>query len=216
MNTTDSTVYIVDDDPSVLKAVSRLLRTAGFNVATFSSPQRFLDHHNPTIPGCLVLDLAMPGLNGLELQQMLATSGNGRPIIFLTGRADIPASVKAMKQGAVDFLTKPVERDELVPAIQAALASDRVARQAQEEVAEIRSRLASLTPREYEVMGHVISGRLNKQTAAEIGAAEKTIKVHRARVMEKMKVKSVAELVRLAERAGIDPAPPEPAMTADC
>jgi FixJ family two-component response regulator len=207
MNTADSTVFVVDDDTAVLKAVSRLLRAGGYRVEAFSSPRRFLDQHDRTTPGCLVLDLAMPGLNGLELQQMLAAAGETLPIIFLSGRADIPASVKAMKQGAADFLTKPVERNELFKAVAPALAKNRVARQANEEVAEIRQRLATLTPREYEVFEHVISGQLNKQIAAEIGAAEKTIKVHRGRVMEKMKVKSVAELVRLAVQAGTTHAP---------
>jgi FixJ family two-component response regulator len=198
-----TTVYVVDDDAPVLKAVSRLLRASGFNVATFSSPRRFLDQHDRATRGCLVLDLAMPGLSGLELQQMLTSAGESLPIIFLTGRADIPATVKAMKQGAADFLTKPIERAELVNAVRSALTRDLAARQARQEVEEVRKKLATLTPREYEVFEHVISGKLNKQTAAELGAAEKTIKVHRGRVMDKMNVQSVAELVRLAERAGI-------------
>lgn len=200
-------VYIVDDDPPALKAVARLLKAAGFAVMTFSSPQRFLDHLDRDASGCLVLDLAMPELNGLELQQALASSGSMLPIIFLTGRADVPASVRAMKQGAADFLTKPVERDDLVRAVKSALARDLARRLAQREVDEIRRRLSTLTPREHEVFEHVIVGKLNKQTAADLGAAEKTIKVHRARVMTKMGVESVAELVRLAERAGIEPAP---------
>jgi FixJ family two-component response regulator len=204
------TVYVVDDDAAVLKAVSRLLRAAGYQVATFSSPRRFLAQHEPNVPGCLVLDLAMPEIGGLDLQQVLSAAGERLPVIFLTGHADIPASVRAMKQGAADFLTKPVERDDLLCAVRAALDRDRSARQSHNEVADIKRRIATLTPREYEVFEHVISGRLNKQTAAEIGAAEKTIKVHRARVMDKMKVKSVAELVRLADRAGIDPVPQEP------
>jgi FixJ family two-component response regulator len=206
MSTTEAIVYVVDDDPPVLRAVARLLRAARFRVSTFSSPRRFLDQYDPAAPGCLVLDLAMPGLDGLQLQQMLSDAGNALPVIFLTGRADVPASVKAMKQGAVDLLTKPVERDELVRAVRAALAEDAVARQTRQELQGIRKRLATLTPREYEVFEHVISGQLNKQTAADIGAAEKTVKIHRGRVMEKMQVQSVAELVRLAERAGISPA----------
>jgi FixJ family two-component response regulator len=203
MNSIEPRVYIVDDDPKVLKAVSRLLHAAGFLVVTCSSAQRFLEQHDPAVPGCLVLDLAMPGLNGLELQEALSAAGETRPIIFLTGRADIPASVQAMKRGAVDFLTKPVERDDLVSAVRAAQMKDLLARQARGHEAEIRRRLDTLTPREYQVFEHVISGDLNKQTAAELGAAEKTIKIHRARVMEKMQVKSVAELVRLAEHVGI-------------
>ena len=199
------TVYVVDDDPAVLKAVSRLLRAAGFHVCAFSSPQRFLDQHDPgaAAAACLVLDLAMPALSGLELQQMLTTAGESMPVIFLTGRADVPASVQAMKQGAADFLTKPIERDQLLSAVRAALTKDRTARMARDEVADIRRRISSLTPRECEVFEHVISGKLNKETAAELGAAEKTIKVHRGRVMDKMQVKSVAELVRLADRAGV-------------
>jgi FixJ family two-component response regulator len=207
MNTGDSTVFVVDDDASVLKAVSRLLRAGGYHVEAFSSPRRFLDQHDQTRPGCLVLDLAMPGMNGLELQQMLAAAGETLPIIFLSGRAEIPDSVKAMKQGATDFLTKPVERNVLFKAIGPALAKSRVARQASEEIAEIRQRISTLTPREYEVFEHVISGQLNKQIADDIGAAEKTIKVHRARVMDKMKVQSVAELVRLAVQTGTPPSP---------
>jgi FixJ family two-component response regulator len=196
-------VFVVDDDPAVLKAVSRLLRAAGFHVASFSSSRRFLAQHDPSAPGCLVLDLVMPDLTGLELQETLVSMGEARPIIFLTGRADVPATVRAMKQGATEFLTKPVERAELVQAVRAALARDGAARFAQHEIAEIRRRLTSLTPREYEVFEHVIRGKLNKQTAAEIGAAEKTVKIHRSRVMEKMKVESVAELVRLAGHVGI-------------
>lgn len=196
-------VSVVDDDQAVCKAVARLLRTAGFAVATYSSPRRFLEQHGRDTPGCLVLDLAMPGLNGLELQEALAAAGDPLPIIFLTGRGDVPASVRAMKGGAVDFLTKPVEREQLISAVRTALDRDRAARRARRDVQEIRARLATLTPREHEVFEHVIRGKLNKQTAAELGAAEKTIKVHRARVMDKMAVESVAELVRLAERAGI-------------
>ncbi len=210
MNTSDSIIYVVDDDPSVLVAVSRLLSAGGYRVASFSSSRRFLDQHDAALPGCLVLDLAMPDLNGLELQQMLTAAGVELPIIFLTGRADISASVKAMKQGAADFLTKPVERDELLQAVDAALAKNRVARQAHEEATEIRRRLATLTPREYEVFEHVISGKLNKQTAAELGAAEATVKIHRGRVMEKMKVESLAELVRLADHVGIAPVAASP------
>jgi FixJ family two-component response regulator len=199
------TVFVVDDDAAVLKGLSRLVRSAGLAVTTFSSPRDFLDRHDPNTPGCLVLDLAMPGLNGLELQQALVTRGHELAIIFLTGHGDIPMSVKAMKQGAVDFLTKPADDDDLLKAIRVALEKDRLQRQARAEVAEIQQRLATLTPREREVLQHVISGHLNKQTAAELGTVEKTIKVHRARVMEKMKVHSVAELVHLAERAGAGP-----------
>jgi FixJ family two-component response regulator len=195
------TVFVVDDDAAVLKSLSRLLRAAGLAVATFSSPRDFLDGHDPQAPGCLVLDMAMPGLNGLELQQALIARGHELAIIFLTGHGDIPMSVKAMKHGAVDFLTKPVNDDDLLQAVRIAIEKDQRQRQARAEVAEIQQRLDTLTPREREVLQHVISGHLNKQTAADLGTVEKTIKVHRARVMEKMKVSSVAELVHLVERA---------------
>jgi FixJ family two-component response regulator len=193
----------VDDDPAILKAVSRLLQAVGFTVSTYSSSERFLEDYATLAPGCVVLDLAMPGLSGLDVQDALANAGEFMPIIFLTGKADVPASVRAMKHGAADFLIKPVERDELLAAVRSALVKGLLARMARQEVAETRRRLATLTPREYEVFEHVIKGDLNKQTAAELGAAEKTIKIHRARVMQKMQVQSVAELVRMAEHAGI-------------
>lgn len=205
MNDLDSTVYVIDDDPPVLKAISRLLRSAGFHVTGFSSPRRFLEQFNRNSPGCVVSDLAMPGLNGLELQKEMAATGGTLPIIFLTGRGDVPSSVIAMKHGAADFLTKPVDRTALLQAVHAAMAKDRATRLARQEVDDIRRRLSSLTPREYEVFEHVIQGRLNKQTAYDLGAAEKTIKVHRARVMDKMQAESVADLVRLSIRAGISP-----------
>jgi FixJ family two-component response regulator len=203
MNHAGPTVFVVDDDPAVLKSLSRLLRSARLDVTTFSSPREFLERHDPRAPGCLVLDVAMPGLNGLELQEALTAMGSELPIIFLTGHGDIPMSVQAMKRGALDFLTKPVNDEDLLKAVHVAIEKDRLQRQTRAEVTEIQQRLATLTPREREVMEHVISGQLNKQTAADLGTVEKTIKVHRARVMEKMKVQSVAELVRLAERVGI-------------
>ena len=205
----DSTVFLVDDDLGVLQAMSRVLRAAAFRVVPFASPREFLDEHDPSAPGCLVLDLAMPDLDGLEIQQLLSNAGETLPIIFLSGQASVLASVRAMKQGAADFLLKPVERDELVRAVSAAIARDQAARAAREHLSEIRRRVDTLTPREFEVFQHVISGRLNKQTAAELGAAEKTIKIHRGRVMEKMRVESVAELVRLAEQVGIAPCVPD-------
>jgi FixJ family two-component response regulator len=196
-------VFLVDDEPAVLKGLSRLMRSAGLAVETFLSSQDFLKQYLPHTPGCLVLDVAMPGLNGLELQKTLAAKGSAMPIIFLTGHGDIPMSVQAMKRGAVDFLTKPVNDTDLLEAVRAAIEKDRVTRRARAEIAEIQQRLATLTPREHEVLEHVLSGQLNKQTAADLGIGEKTIKVHRARMMEKMKVHSVADLVRLAEKAGI-------------
>jgi FixJ family two-component response regulator len=196
-------VFVVDDDPAVLKSLSRLLRSAGLAVITFSSPREFLERHDPESPGCLVLDMAMPEMSGLEVQQALVTSGHEPAIVFLTGRADIPMSVQAMKSGAMDFLTKPVNDDDLLTAVRVAIEKDRLQRQARAEVAGIQKLCATLTPRQREVLEHLITGQLNKQIGADLGIAEKTIKVHRARVLEKMKVHSVAELVHLAERAGI-------------
>ena len=196
-------VFVVDDEESVRRALTRLLRSAGFHVAAFASAREFLPAEQPDAPGCIVLDLAMPGLNGLELQQTLASRGASRPIIFLTGRADIPMSVQAMKQGALDFLTKPVNDEDLLAAVRNALERDRINRRARAELAGIQRELAALTPREYQVMLQVVAGKLNKQIAAELGTGVKTIKVHRARVMEKTGVQSVAELVRLTERAGL-------------
>jgi FixJ family two-component response regulator len=197
------TVFVLDDEPAVLRGLARLLRSARLNVATFASPREFLEQHDPRAPGCLVLDVAMPGLNGMELQAALTAKGSPIPIIFLTGHGNIPMGVQAMKRGAVDFLTKPVNDEDLLKAVQAAIEKDRLARQAWAEVEEIQQRLATLTPREREVLAHVVSGQLNKQIAGDLGTVEKTIKVHRARVMEKMKVQSLAELVRLAERVGV-------------
>jgi FixJ family two-component response regulator len=197
------TVFIVDDEAPVRKALSRLLRAAGFVVAAFASPGEFLAQHDLHKPGCLVLDLMMPGIDGIELQRALARKGSVLPIIFLTGHGDIPKSVQAMKSGALDFLTKPVNDENLLASIRAAIKRDSVARREQAELFEIRARLASLTPREQEVLDHVVTGKLNKQIADDLGVVEKTIKVHRARVMAKMKIQSVAELVRLVERSGI-------------
>jgi FixJ family two-component response regulator len=194
------TVFLVDDDPAVLKSLSRLLRSAQFNVATMSSPQEFLDRYDRRAPGCLILDVAMPGLNGLELQEALAAKGSPPPIVFLTGHGDIPMSVQAMKQGAFDFLTKPVNDEDLIKAVHAALKRDGIARESGRELDELQRRMETLTPREREVMKHVVSGQLNKQIAFDLGTVEKTIKVHRARAMEKMNAQSLAELVRMAER----------------
>lgn len=203
MNESAPTVFVIDDDLSVLKALERLLRSIELNVTTFASPQEFLEQCQPVIHGCLVLDVDMPCFSGLELQQELAARGIGLPVIFLTGHGDIPMSVQAMKQGAVDFLTKPVHDHHLIEAIHAAIEKDRMIHQNRTEQEEIRRRLVALTPREREVLGHVVSGRLNKQIAADLGTVEKTIKVHRAHLMTKLKVRSLADLVRLAERAGI-------------
>jgi FixJ family two-component response regulator len=197
------TIFLVDDDSGVLKALSRLLRARGYEVEPFTSPQAFLAGHDASIPGCAVLDVSMPGLDGLELQQALTAAGSQRPVIFLTGEGDIPTSVRAVRAGAIDFLTKPVNDGDLLAAIARAENADTAARSANAELDSINARFALLTPREREVMTHVIAGRLNKQIAGDLGTVEKTIKVHRGRVMEKLGVRSVAELVRLADKAGI-------------
>jgi FixJ family two-component response regulator len=188
----------------VVKALSRLLRARGYEVRSFTSPTEFLKSHDTTISGCAVLDVAMPGLNGLELQEALTpATGPQRAIIFLTGKGDIPTSVRAMKAGAIDFLTKPVNDRELLAAIARAEEQEKKSRQDFEELINIQRRIATLTPREREVLAHVVVGRLNKQIAADLGTAEKTIKVHRSRMMQKMGVRSIADLVRAAEKVGI-------------
>jgi FixJ family two-component response regulator len=197
------TVFVVDDYAPVRRSISRLLHTAGFAVAAFASAGEFLAQYDPQTLGCLVLDLAMPTVNGLELQRMLAKAGSFLPIIFLTGHGDIPKSVQAMKHGASDFLTKPVNDEDLLEAVRAAIEKSRVLRRDQAELSEIRARLATLTPREREVLEYVVAGKLNKQIAGDIGTAEQTVKIHRVHVMQKMRVHSVAELVRLTERCGI-------------
>ena len=201
------TVYLVDDDPDLLKALQRLLQSAGLQATPFDSAQAFLDGHDRAAPGCLVLDLSMPGLNGLELQRELEQLNSPLPIIFLSGRGDIPATVQAMKHGATDFLTKPVDDTELLAAIQEALATDRRRRRSHDERDRIAERLAALTERERQVLQQVVAGRLNKQIAADLGTVEKTVKFHRANLMRKMGVRSVAALVKLAERASIGAAP---------
>ena len=198
-----ATVFVVDDDPSFRKGITRLLRAAGHTVAPFASAAEFLREHDPGIPGCLLLDLAMPGLNGLELQDALAAQGRERLIIFLTGRGDVPTSVRAMKRGAVDFLTKPVTETVLLETVDAALRRDAELRRMRDERAEFRRRWATLTAREREVLRHVVAGRLNKQIAAELGTVERTVKLHRSHLMAKLNAHSVAELVHLVERAGL-------------
>ena len=197
------TVFVVDDYAPVRSSISRLLRTAGFLVLVFASAEDFLAQDHPGTWGCLVLDLAMPALDGLDLQHILATMGSLLPIIFLTGQGNIPKSVQAMKHGASDFLIKPVNDEDLLAAVRAAIEKDRALRREQAELSEVRARLATLTPREREVLEYVVTGKLNKQIAGDLGTVEQTVKVHRARIMEKMKVRSVAELVRLTERCRI-------------
>jgi len=197
------TVFVVDDDAAIRKAVSRLLRSAGIAVAVFASPMEFLARYHRDTPGCLVLDLAMPGFDGLRLQTTLRETGSTLPIIFLTGQGDVSKSVQAMKSGAFDFLTKPVNAKNLLPAIRAAIERDAVVRREQAELSEICAGLDTLTPREREVLEHIVAGKLNKQIASDLGITEATVKMHRARVIAKMKVQSVAELARLAEQCGI-------------
>jgi len=196
-------VFVVDDDAAVRKAVSRLLRSAGIAVAVFASPTEFLAQYDPDTPGCLVLDIAMPGFNGLQLQTALGEKGSVLPIIFLTGHGDVSKSVQAMKHGAFDFLTKPVKDKDLLTAVRAAIETDAFVRREKAKMSEILARLDKLTPRERELLEHVVAGKLNKQIAADLGITEATVKMHRARVIAKMKVQSVAELARLTERCGI-------------
>jgi FixJ family two-component response regulator len=197
------TVFLVDDDAGVVKALSRLLRAKGYDVRPFASAEEFLEGHDAAVAGCAVFDVAMPGLDGLALQQVFTAGGKQRPVIFLTGKGDIQKSVRAMKAGAVDFLTKPVRDKDLLDAIARAEQQDAGTRQTGAEVAAIEAKIATLTPREREVLTHVIAGRLNKQIAGDLGTVEKTIKVHRGRMMEKLGVHTIVDLVRLAEKAGI-------------
>jgi FixJ family two-component response regulator len=198
------TVFLVDDDSSVRRALARLIKSAGYQVQIFASAREFLDRKpDETVPACLVLDVRMPGLSGIDLQRELTLTNLVLPIIFITGHGDIPMTVKAMKAGAVDFLPKPVRDADLLRAIEQALTRARREGAERKELEDIQRRIDNLTAREREVMSLVVKGWLNKQIAVELGTVEKTIKVHRARVMDKMQVDSVAELVRLAERAEI-------------
>jgi RNA polymerase sigma factor (sigma-70 family) len=197
------TVFVVDDDESVRRSLERLVRSVGLNVETFATAREFLSADRPNWPVCLVLDVRMPGMSGLDLQEELIAAGYSMPVIFLTGHGDIPMSVRAMKAGAVDFLQKPFSDQDLLDAIHRAIDQDTRARQERTEVSEIQRRVDSLTPREREVLALVVQGRLNKQIAYELGLSEKTVKAHRARVMEKMQADSLAHLVRLADKVGI-------------
>jgi len=198
-------VYVVDDDPSVRKALERLLRSAGYDARTFASALGFMDSDPPDAPGCLVLDIRMPKLTGLDLQDRLAEKGISLPIVFITGHGTVPASVRALKAGAVDFLEKPFDDGDLLAAVSRGVEKDRGQRQERKEMRVLRTRLHTLTPREREVFGLVAGGMLNKQVGFDLGITEKTIKVHRARVMEKMRANSLADLVRFAEKLGIHP-----------
>jgi FixJ family two-component response regulator len=200
----ETTVFIVDDEPEFRSSVARLLRSEGFPARGYGSAQEFLDAFDPETPGCLVLDLAMPEIDGIELQRILHEERDCElPVIFLTGHAEIPDSVAALKEGALDFLTKPVEPDVLLAAVRSALERDAESRTARAEIREVRRRYETLTPREREVMAHVVTGQLSKQIARDLGTAEKTIRIHRGQVMKKMQADSVATLVRMAEKLGI-------------
>ena len=197
MNPQDHIVFVVDDDRRICEALSELLSTFDLNVVTFGSAAEYLAYPKPDVPACLVLDVHLPDINGLDLLRQAAQPPHPQ-IVFITGHGDIPTSVRAMKAGAVDFLTKPLKEADLIPAIQTAIAQDRIAREQRGELAELRRRLTLLTPREREVLPLIVSGLLNKQAAAELGISEITIQIHRGRIMTKMGAGSFAELVRMA------------------
>ena len=199
------TVFVIDDDASVRKSLSRLLRSLGFEVEAFASSELFLERAPYDGVGCIILDIRMPGLDGMALQEQLSKADYSMPIIFITGHGDIPMSVRAMKKGAVDFLPKPFDDDDLLQAVRRGIEKDVQARAERAEIELVLERLKLLTPREQEILRYVISGLLNKQIGFKLGIAEKTIKIHRGRIMEKLHVSSVADLVRLAEKAGIKP-----------
>jgi len=201
----DAVVYVVDDDASVRRSLARLLESVGLNVRVFASPEEFLESASYDDLSCLVLDVRLPGTSGLTLQEELVATGRRMPVIFITGHGDIPMTVRAMKAGAVDFLPKPFSDRDLLDAVHSALEQERHAREVRAELSELQDRVESLTPREREVFAFVIKGLLNKQIAARMGISEKTVKVHRGRVMRKMRADSLAQLVRMAERAEITP-----------
>jgi FixJ family two-component response regulator len=200
MKDADAIVFVVDDDPSIREAIKSLVSLEGLRVETFGSAQEFLRSERPELPGCVVLDVELPGLSGLDLQRELAAHGIKLPIVFITGYGDIPMSVRAMKAGATEFLTKPFRDQDLLDAIQQALERDRAARQHSREIAELRDRFDGLTSREREVMSLVVAGWLNKQIGFELEISEITVKIHRGRVMNKMGAQSLAELVRMTEK----------------
>jgi FixJ family two-component response regulator len=201
----DFTVFLIDDDASVLKALARLIQAAGYKTKAYRSSKAFLDEHDSSIPGCALLDLSMTGLNGLAVQQTLKRQEVSRPIIFLAGRGAIRKIIQAMKQGAIDVLIRPINQSELVHAVECAEKQDNANRRADAECRAVYDRLKELTPREREVLTYVIGGNLNKQIAAALGTVEKTIKVHRSRIMIKMEVRSVAQLVRMTEKISLQP-----------
>jgi RNA polymerase sigma factor (sigma-70 family) len=200
MSEPESIVFVVDDDPSVRQAIKRLIGSVGLHVELFGSAKELLASKLPNVPSCLVLDIRLPGISGLDLQRQLAEQKLQIPIVFITAHGDIPMTVRAMKAGAVEFLTKPFRDQDLLDAVQAALARDRSRRQQDSEIAVLSDRFESLSPREREVVAMVVSGMLNKQIAAQIGTSENTVKVHRSRAMEKMQANSLADLVKMIER----------------
>lgn len=204
MTAAEAVVFVVDDDVGTRESLKNLIRSVGLRAETFASAQDFLRSTRPDAPSCLVLDVRLPGLSGLDLQKRMAEVEVAIPIVFISGHGDIPMSVQAMKAGAVEFLTKPFREQELLDAIQQALERDRNAREQRAEIAELRSRYRLLTPREREVMALVVTGLLNKQVAGELGTSEASVKVHRQHVMEKMRARSLAALVRMADRVGVD------------
>jgi len=204
----EPTVFIIDDDPSARKGITRLVRAAGMNAESFASARKFLTSGRSDGPGCIVLDVRMPEMTGPELQEEMSRKEYCMPIIFLSAHGDVPTTAKAMKKGAVDFLTKPVDKDDLLEAIRISLARDVEKCTERVESNSLREYINKLTPREYEIMTYVITGMLNKQIAFELDISEETVKIHRGRVMQKLKIVSVAELVRFCEKAGIAPAEP--------
>ena len=207
MSTEDAIVFIVDDDPSIREALMRLFGTVGLRAQAFKTPQEFLRTTRPDAPSCLVLDVRLPGLSGLDVQRELADTDPPIPIVFITAHGDIPMTVQALKAGAVEFLTKPFRDQQLLDAIQQAIDRDRIARHQRAELAQLRQRYESLTPREREVMALVVTGLLNKQIAGKLGTSEATVKAHRAQLMQKMRADSVAQLVIVAERLSLLPPP---------
>ena len=199
----EEVVYIIDDDASVRRGLGELLRSVGLEVQTFVSSQEFLDSKRPDVPGCIILDVRLPGRSGLEFQSMLNNLGIQLPVIFISAHSDIPISVRAMKSGAIEFLTKPLREQELLDAVYSGIDQDRARRQEAELIAELRARYASLTPREREIMNLMVTGSVNKQIAAQAGLSEVTVKVHRGHVMQKMRAKSVVDLVRMADSLGV-------------
>ena len=205
MKQQDSIVYLIDDDVSVREGIADLLRTVGHNVQSFESAQDFLESTRPDAPSCIVLDVRLPGPSGLEVQRILMNSDIHLPIIFITAHGDISMSVRAIKAGAIEFLTKPVDEQQLLDAVQVGLERDRSRRQEVKALAELRQRFASLTPREQEIFALMVSGRRNKYIAAEVGLSEMTVKVHRSHVMHKMRANSLIDLARMADQLGFSP-----------